>query len=300
MSILTYLKGLLPSFRKNAIVESCEMTSTSLREHTLPAYLSAEALFKSGKFKNAIAQDFATVYFKNVGKAGALGMMGSIRERLDNALVILLYISTNAKTLYSDVETNISLTYVKLTCLRLVEAAEFSNTYARKLLNYVFILETAQADASVSVKDSLTPAEIAWLDKGFLDFCLCMNTLGSSVEVIKKHLAEMPDASITSLTEKTFPTTLGVDKIDPFQMRHLSASVNPFYYFGMMIAERQAKRYKAAKAELELLQLRCLNLDKLYNKNPDARLQKEIEYMENRVVGLSYDIVKMEEEYNHG
>jgi hypothetical protein len=140
---------------------------------------------------------------------------------------------------------------------------------------------------------------VVWLENGFLDFCNCLKTLGLDIKKIEEQIKDMPDAGISELTERTFPATLGSSKIDPFQMRYLSAAVNPFYYFGMLRAENQAKCYKVAKEELELLQLRKLNLEKLYDKTQDAKLQKEIEYMENRVSGLNYDITKMQEEYLH-
>lgn len=296
MSFLTYVKTLLPSFSKNKIVASCEMTQTSIREHTLPAYQAAETLLKGAKFKSEVVRDFAKIYARDVDKSAG-GMIGSIRTRLDNSLVILNYIALNAKNIFSEVEASIALTYTKATYMRLVESAEFANTYARKFLNYVYILETAEADENASVKDSLTPAEIDWVNKNFIDFCLCLNIVGNSIAQIEKQMKELPDASITELSEKTFPTTLGVGKIDPFQIRHLSAAVNPFYYFGMHRAESQAKRYKAAKEELELLQLRKLNLEQINAKKPDAKVQKEIQYMENRVAGLNYDVTKMEKEY---
>lgn len=297
MDILAYIKKLLPSFNKNKIIESCEMSLNSIREHTLPAYLAAQETFKGPKFKSVTAQEYAVVYGKNVGKANGTAIIGSIRERLENTLVILTYISANAKTIYSDVEANVALTYTKATFLRLIESAEFANTFARKFLNYLLILETVELDKSITLGDSIAPAEIEWLDSGFLDFCVCVSVLGQDLKQLEKQIAEMPEAGITELTERTFSTTIGSSKMDPFRQRQLSAKVNPFYYFGMITAERQAARYKAAKDELELLQLRRLNLERMYNNSPDAKLQKEIEYMENRVSSANYRVAKMEEEY---
>jgi hypothetical protein len=299
MNLLSYIKGLLPSFSKNAITESCQMSQASIREHTLPAYVSAEQLFKGQKFKSKQMQDFSAVFAKSAGK-GSANMVSTIKDRLENTLLILNLVSQNAGTIYSEVEANIALTYVKLTYLRLVESAEFANTYARKFLNYAYVLETAQAEEHVSVQRALAPAEVLWLENGFLDFCACMKTLGMDTKAIELAVSGMPDAGITEMTERILPSTMGLSKVDPFQMRHLSAAVNPFYYFGMLSAERQAKRYKGAKEELELLQLRKLNLEKLHDKVQDAKLQKEIDYLENRVSSLNFEINKMQEEYLNG
>lgn len=299
MNILHYLKGLLPSFKKDKIVESCEIIGNSIREHTLPAYVSAESLFEGRKFSSQEAKDFAAVYDKKIGRVHGKNMIGSIREGLENTLVLLQKISSDANHLFAETETNLSITYGKATCLRLIDAADYVNEFSRKLLNYMFVLETANADEHVSVKDSISDAEIKMLNDGFFDFCLCMQILKRDVKDIEKVIKDIPDAIITPMTEKTLPATIGRDKIDPFLLTNLSVKINPIYKIGMMVAERQANKYKCAKAELELLQLRKLNLEKLYEKTHDAKLQKEIEYMENRVTSLNYAVAKMEKEYNN-
>lgn len=298
MNPLEYLKRLLPSFKKNQIVASCNLTQTSLREHTLPAYASASALFKGRKFKSKAAQDFATVYAKQVQRGP--DMVGDIYARLTNALVVLTLVADKAEGVYAEVEANLSMTYVKLTYLRLVESAEFANTYARKLLNYLFILETGEADEHFSVQDALTKAEVKWLDECFLDFCMCLEFLGRDVKSIEKQILEMPEATINALSVKVLPSTIGDARMDPFQMKRLSAAVNPFYFFGMLQADRQNQRYKSAKEELELLQLRKLNLEKLYDKSPDAQLQRDVESLQGRVEALNFEVIKAEKEYLHG
>jgi hypothetical protein len=164
----------------------------------------------------------------------------------------------------------------------------------------LLVLETAEADKHVSLKDSMTPAEIEAVKSGLLDFCLTIEILSRDVKETQRLIKGVPDALITTLTEKTFPSTLGMGKIDPLRMNGLSARFNPFHFAGMFIAEYQANKYKASKTTLELVQLRKLNLEKIYDKTQDAGLQKEIEYMENRVSKLNYSIAQMEKEYMNG
>jgi hypothetical protein len=297
MSLLNYITTLFPVFKRNNLIESCNLTQTSIREHTLPVYKSAEDLFSGQKFKSKILQSYSDTYSKDVEKVIGTEMLASISKGLENSLVILDYIGSSAKEIFSETEASATMTYSKIIHMRLIEASEFVNSYSRKFLNLVFILETSEADEHVTVKDSLAPAELKWLESNFNDFCYAMNIIKRPLVQIQKSLKELPDAAVTELTEKTFPSTLGVAKIDPFQMRHLSAAVNPFYYFGMLKAESQAAAYKAAKAELELLQLRKLNLEKLQANKPDAKVQKEIDYMQGRVSSMNYAITKMEHEY---
>jgi hypothetical protein len=296
MKLLDYIKSLMPTFTKNAIIKSCELSSESIKTHTLPAYVSATELFKGVKFKSKEILALQKEYEGSVpaGKNGK-GIIGSITDGLENSLLILDALNHDSLVIYSDNEANISLTYLKTMVIKLIESIEFGNTYARRLLNYIYVMETKVENQD---NDSmLLPAEVKWLEDNFLDFCLCMKVMKYDIKVIRKNLSDLPDASITELTERTFVTTVGVGKMDPFQFRHLSAKANLFYFFGMMIASNQAAMYKAAKAELELLQLRKLNLQKQYEKSPDAKIEKEISYMQNRVSGLNYDIEKMEVAY---
>ena len=80
-------------------------------------------------------------------------------------------------------------------------------------------------------------------------------------------------------------------------MRFIPVWLNPIYHIGMRIAEWQAKRYKSAKEELSLLQLRKLNLERVSAGKPDAKIQSEIKYLEARIQGLNFDIDEMEKKY---
>jgi hypothetical protein len=302
MNFLEYIKTLMPVFSKNDITVSCELTKSSIREHTLPAYKTASILWQGQKFKSEEIKDFVNYYDRTVGTSRSENMVTSIEGALENSLILLDALTDESKSVYSNHEANVSLTYLKTSIIRLIEATSFANIYSRRLLNYIYICET---NANFNSKDkeaegtveTLTPAELKWLTSGLQDFCQCITVMKYNVTKITKSLNELPDANITELTEKSFHTTIGTNKIDPFSMRHFSARINPFYLFGMWKAERQANAYKAAKAELELLQLRKLNLQKVLDKKPDAKLEKEIDYMQNRVSGLIYDLDKMEQHY---
>jgi hypothetical protein len=295
MNFLEYIKTLSPVFGKTNVTKSCELSQTSLSQHTIPAYASASTLWKGQKFKSETTSDYVKWYEKSVGLNRTENMFTSIHLALVNGLTILNLLSDTSKNSYSESEANISMTYFKTTVVKIIESCEFASTYARKLLNYIYFLETEVVD--VDHGSSPSPAEIKWIKDGFMDFCLCINTMKLDPKIIENHLNNLPNATVTELTEKTFSTTIGMNKMDPMNLRHLSARINPFYLIGMWVAEYQAEKYKTAKAELELLQLRKYNLEKQLEKTPDAKLEKEIAYMQNRVTGMIYKVNKMEDSY---
>lgn len=293
MNFLKYIQSLVPSFSKNSVLESAELTIASLREHTLPSYVMAIQLWKGQKFKSKEVLSIAGEISKSVENKQ---LFEAVEKSLSNAILILEFAGQYSKKIFSETEANKGLTYVKATILRTVQAAEFANTYARRLLNYIYCFEARAVSAEE--QPDMSQAEKDWIEENLADFCICLNALRKEVSDLKKHVEGLPDAVISDLTERTFVTTLGDGKLDPMMMRHLSAKVNPFYLVGIWTASYQANKFKAAQAELELLQLRQMQMEKLFAKTQDAKLQKEIEYLQDRVTGLNFTIQKMEKTYN--
>jgi hypothetical protein len=300
MNFLNYIKSLFPSFTKNAIMDSAVITAASIRDHTLPAYVTAVDLWKGQKFKSKEAQSLMGEIQKNLDKRLSKAPFEGIKEALTNGVIVIDYLGAYSKQIFSEHEANMGLTYAKATVVRSVQASEFANTYARRLLNYVYSVEAAELmkNQTETGGSSMSPAEVLWVKGNVGDFCIAINALSLDVKDFEKHLKGLPDAVISDLSEKTFVSTIGEAKIDPMQLRHLSVSVNPFYLFGMMVAEYQASKYKSAQEEMQLLQLRQLQLQKMFEKNPDAKLEKEIEYIQDRVTTINFRIQKMEKDYH--
>lgn len=297
MNLINYVKGLIPLFKKDEVIDSCNLTKKSIENHTLEAYITAEKLFKDKNFKSKELGDLVFDYNKVVQSVPGTKIIKAIRESLDNSIVLLDYIAGVSKNEFSDTEASLALSYKKSTYLRVIQAASFVDTYAGKFLNYIYICETSELDNS-DIKDCLLPIEIKWIKDNIYQFCLASKVLLTTKENFHKSIDGIPNATISELTETTFPTTIGMAKVDPFNLRGISASWNPFYIIGLRKVVSQVAQYKASQASLELLQLRKLNLEKLYLKQPDAALQKEIEYMQNRVDELNYELAKQHDIYN--
>jgi hypothetical protein len=297
MDLTSYIKGLFPTFKKDDVIESCNLTIQGIREHTLPAYVSADSLFNGKPFKSKHMEDFVSAYNKQVERTSGAKLITSIKVTLENSLELLEGVLSASKKEFSSAEASIALTYKKSMYLRTVQCAQFAHIYARKFLNYVYILETAEMDDQTDLKGSLVPIEIKWIEDNFISFCEASRVLKTSKDKYDRFVKEIPEANISELTEMTLPETIGYSKLDPLAMRNLHVSWNPFYLVGMMVARFQADSYKSAGAELELLQLRKLNLERILAKEPDARIQKELEYMERRVSDLSYKLEQDKKDY---
>lgn len=305
MQLFSYLKGLFHRITRGQIKASCDGVVESLQKHTLPAYVQAADCFKLHKLSSKESKDFGNEFNKVVGSVkGSSSMIESIKDILENTIALLTQIGEKSDTVFSDVESTLGMTFQKATYLRLISAATFANDYARQFLNYVYVAETQNVDAgSGTLQAALSPAERAWVEGNFSNFCLVLAILKNNVQEVFQQVDTIPDAIVSEQSESALAGSLGFKKVDPLGFHGLAAPINvsvkwnPFYLLATIVADYRSAQYKCAKEELDLLQLRKLNLEKLHAKQPDARLQQQIEYLGGRVSGLQFELQEMEKKY---
>ncbi len=296
MKITPYIASLLPSFGKDRVIEDCRICAAEIKEFTLPAYEAAVPLLGKWKYKSE-RLDAQFDVFKRLVKGGGQPIV-VIEKALKSAMVHLEEIEGRINKTYNEDVAGAGLTYLKANLLQLVELIGFVSKYARRFLLYVYICETAEIEgAGESLADSLSPAEIEWVTANFISFCSAINTVNGKPNEMTTALDNIPDIIVTADNEHSLGETIGESKLDPFQLKLIPTWLNPIYHIGMFVAEWQADRYKVAKEELKLLQLKKLNLEKMSEGKPDAAVQKEIQYMGSRIQTLNYKIEKMEKAY---
>ena len=298
MKIKNFIAALLPTFGTDRVLEDCRITKMELKEVTLPSYDQAALMFKGWKFKSEIMKGHIGSFNNLVKSSGGDNMFVTIQKSFKDALINLDQVESLIEKTYSQEVAGGGFTYLKANLLQFVECMHFVSKYARKFLIYTYIHETAQfvEDGAITA-ESLTPAEQEWITANFINFCSALNVVSGNPGYVKKAISEIPDVVITSDNASTMSHTIGEAKLDPFQMSLIPIWLNPIYHVRMFVAEWQADRYKVAKEELKLLQLRKLNLEKLSEGKQDAAIQKQIEYMEGRIASLNYKIQKVEKEH---
>lgn len=296
MNFFNFLKSLFPTFKRDELIDGVIAIRKSVQEHSVQAYRSAVQVWGSTPFTSKEAKALEKAYRSDVGLSGKQSMIDSISIVLDNTLRVLDLVVQKGKAIYGETEASMGLTFQKATILRIVAVADFTNKYSLDLLNYIYTVE-AKATAGGEGIDDLVKAETDALIAQFPDFCVAVNVLKVDMKSLEKALNDLPDAVVSEMTERTFIATLGSNKLDPFQVRNFSVRKSPFYFFGMMLAEHQEKKYKAKKETVELLQLRLMHLQKLRDKTQDASLDKEINYYQDRVTSLNHELEKLNKDY---
>lgn len=297
MNFYNFIVSLFPTFKRDDILDAAIGTRKSIMEHSLTAYQSADDVWDKNAFSSKEVKALEKQYKSEVGISARQSMIGDILFALQNSLKVLDYVVQKGKVIYSDNEASAGLTFQKATILRVVSVSDFVNKYSLDLLNYIYYYETLRYTDAGADTVGISKAEEDMVTSQFMDFCVAIRVLKVNMESLEKALAELPDATVSDMTEKTFISTMGAKKIDPLNLRGFSVRKNPFFIFGMLEAEKQEKKYKAKKEMLELIQLRLLNLQKIRDKKQDASLDKEIEYYQSRVTGLNHEIEKMNKEY---
>lgn len=297
MKVLQYLASLLPTFGRDQVLEDCRITRAEISEGTLPAYVAAAELFKGWKFKSKdLDQKFKT--FARMTHSHGGNFVDQITKGLKQAVDNLTAVEDLIRKTYNEDVASAGLTYQKAQLLQFVEFAGFASKYARKFLVLVYVLESSQfKDSGSSVSESITAAEMKWLEQNFISFCTAMNVVSTGDAKLRKAITDIPDIMVTKDNAGTLGSTVGEAKLDPLQMRLIPLALNPIYHVRMAVAEWQANRYKAAHEEVKLLQLRKLNLERLSAGKADAKLQQEINYLERRISGLNFKIAEMERAY---
>lgn len=289
MKIQQYVGSLLPSLAKDEILDDIKVTRKEISETTIEAYRSVLPVMSSWKFQSERVKVRVDAFGGAVKKGNPLV---TISQGLPAALQNLDQVEDLVKATFNEDAASSGLTFLKAQALQFVECIAFVSKFARKFVDYVMVLETAELGTEVGI--SLSPAEMEWIEKNFMSFCTAFEAATAPHANVKKALAEIPDIAITPQNVETLPATVGDKKLDPLSMRLIPVWLNPVYHIGMVVAEWQADRYKAAKEELRLIQLRKMNLELLSKGKADAKIQKEVEYLESRVQTLNYRIAQME------
>jgi hypothetical protein len=295
MKIPLYLTSLLPTFGKERIIEDCNVVRGEITEFTHPAYAIAAPDFKSYKFKSDRMKGINASLERQLKKSPHDNIVTAIEKGFKPMLANLDEVKKLVEATYGDDVGGAGITYLKANLLQFVELIGFVSKYARKLLIYIYAAETeTYPDSGTVFTDSIVPAEIEWINANVVNFATAFNIVTIASADVKKSLSEVPDIVVKQESADAMNQTLGERKLDPFSMKLIPVWLNPIFHVRMFVAEWQTTRYHEAKAELQLLQLHKLHLEKLREGKPDAKLKQEIDYTENRINKLSYKLKEME------
>lgn len=300
MDVLSYIKSLLPSFKKDRVMEEIQITISEYDNVCIPTYREAINSEKIIKIKSPEVLDFIKTFSRISKIEKSQTIFSTTHAKL---LVIRDNLKFFEEILDKELQAQVvsdGLSIMKANILQALEAAYFVSKYSTKLLNVIYIYESAERseDKQQYIKDNIAPAELDYVKQGFSDFCFVIQGLAKSTNDVKQLLIGLPDITIRADNFAAVNSMFAPNKLDPFNLRAPSRGFtgNPIFKIGMLVAEWQANRYKKNMELKKVLELRLLNLKELNSDNKDAKIEKEIQYLQNRVEAIEYKMSKMEQE----
>lgn len=299
MQILKFFKSLLPSFEKSTLMEDLRIARDEIVSSTLPPYETAVAHFDSTAFADAEVKGFDKELLKAVRTRIRGNSIRVIYEALQLSQDHLTMLESLADDQFSEDIVKQGMSYLKANILQTIQCVAFVSRYSRTLLNWILVCE-AYANKTPGARPPekvLKRPELKYLNEHKQAFFHSLGIMLQSTKDLEKTLKAIPNMIIEEENFDVAKRTVGLTKLDPLEFNLLPMRVNIFYGVGMIVAEWQASRFKAAKEERKLLELRLLQLREEYRESPNAKLQENIEYNQERLDKVKYKLVKLEEKY---
>jgi len=300
MKIDKFVESLSPTLVAEDLLEDNRVTAKELDTVTGPIYKSAVTdYFNRSSFKSDVVNAYDKE-FKKVIKGGK-NLVQQINDAIEKVEETVELVADLIESNFSDTIATSGISYSQANIIQLGEYCAFFSRYSIRLLNFLTVHETTEYEDSGiekgELKDSLSPAEIQWVQANLPSFLLVFPIVTQDVDKTTKALSGIPDIAITPENYRTLSSTVGENKLDPLATKYIPAKMNIFMYLGKWIAEGQVKRYNAAKEEKEAVELRLINLKSLDKGNPNPGIQKQIRYYESKAQRLQAEIAQMEKDY---
>lgn len=292
-----YISSLLPSFSKARVEEDIKVLLRDIRDNTLPPYKTAAEHFQRLKFKSRDVNDFDRVFTRSVklDREYKGNYISTVSKVLENATETLTTIENTLDKYFSKDIASSGLTYKRANMLRYIEVATFVNKYARKLLLWTYNKENTAY--GLELANPFTKAEEEWLLKNRDGFLAAVRVLSIKSRQLEGIISSIPDMIIVPEEEQVVVQTQGLNAVDPLKMGLIPIQLNPIYHIRILVAEWQVARYESGVEERRGLEYHLLLLkEQTEGGTPDAKLEREIEYTQERIKKLNYRLAKMEEE----
>lgn len=293
MNIAKFLNSLLPSFGRERVLEDLGCTIRELEGKVIPEYAHLVRDMQGFSYQNKDVKFLQSTFKQHFGGGE---MFSTISKELPLVVANVKKIEEMVSDHFNKDVAGAGLTYRNASMLQLAEYAAFVSKYARKLAVYVVTVESTRLSGQAD--EAVVPAQAKYVMQNMPYFCTALLALAMPTAKLVEALLNLPEAIVTSEGEQGLASQLGQDKIDPFKTRLVPVWMNPIYHVGMFVAEWQAARFKEAEEEMQLLQLRRLNLQRQkQGKGDDALLDQQIARTESRIRDVEYKLAQMEKSY---
>lgn len=296
MDFKEYIKSLLPTFSKSQLAEDLDCIAEELNEHALPCYKQTVDAIGGKPLASPQGREYDELFNKRLTAKNSSNHLKSINDILTGCKEHVESIQMLIDDKFALDINSAGLDMLRINILQMVEILSFTTRYARRHLNYMVSCEIAHYSTQ-QIEEQFSQGEREWLAGSRSAFISALNTLAIPSKDLEKKFEKVPDVLVTSDTIDAAINVVGKNEADPLELRFVPLSFNPIYHVRMRISDWQANRYKEAQEERRSIELRLLLLRDQENGRDNAKIERQIEYQEERRAKLTYQLAKMEEKY---
>lgn len=298
MKLNSFITTLLPSFSKEMLREDLECLRKELKESTMPPYELSKKEFGKRKFKATWVENFHSQMKSDVQRISFVNFIAPVHQCLLNIDERLPMLERMVDKYYEEDIVKDAMNLKRFNTLHYMEAVSFFLRYSRRLVNMAFALEINACSEDVSDEmEDILPFDLQWLNRGRSSYFQVMQILLDKKLDFEAAVNDLPDINVNMNNAKVVETTKGRDA-DPANLGLIPLVLNPIYHIGMAVAEWQVSRLRAAQDEEEILKVRVYNLKLIDQGRNDAKLQRQVNYIETkRLRPLQKKIAEMEKDY---
>lgn len=299
MSIVSFVKSLIPRIERNDVAEDLRASEKELSGMAIPAWSAACEHFKINRLKSDETEVFTVDFYRFFDLHGArkdVNFVCDISRRLGNFSQNLHFISS---VLDSAVERDIlssGLTMPAAFVIRSAANISFVSRYLLSLLNYLYMCE-ARAVKPGEFEDDLeiSKAEVKYVQNNFATFVKLFSEYSEEPSKFSKAYKAIPEIFVGNDNDVAKQAVTEI-KADPLEQLGLAGFIgNPIYQVRMVIARWQNERYESAKAKKQQLELRLLYLKSQSENSEDPAVIREIERLQSRIESYDRSLRETEE-----
>ena len=299
MSVMTFIKGLLPSFESSKVKDGLRLAAEDLASKIAPIVKNLVRCFdRNWKYKNKDAKWLIENIHVKVNK---LPPNASLFEKIDwiisNLGTTIPFIQTELDRKLSREVAIIGLSYSKANLLQYCEIVTFFKQYVTIFVNFISAAELNAIDGKQRV-EGVGPDDVEWLRAKYAIFITACRILSYEVNALKTELSRIPDMTIDSTTEKEANIIIGSSKLDPFGFASLPFPISLLYHLRLRGVESDAEEYEDLKATATAIEYRIILLkQRIDSGSGDAALEKQLSIQEDRLLTQRRRLAKLEEQY---
>lgn len=300
MSVLNFIKSLLPRIERSHIAEDLRATEKELSKVTVPSFQAASDGFKVIKFQSDDSLYFQNTFnrlFKPAKSSHAANFIAEITSRLKNFQENVGFIQEVLDNVLEKDVINTGLTVKSAFVIRAASNMSFVSRYLPNLLNYLYTAEAKARDAELSPALEISKAEVKFVEKNFELFVKLFQNYAEEPKTFKNIFEGVPEVYLTDRNKEAVIGLLEKGRVDPYEDGLTSGFVgSPIYSVRLIFAQWQNDRYESAKAKKQQLELRLLYLENQQKDRKDPALENEIRHLQDRIEKLDYRLRETDKE----